>query len=395
MARRSTRAVGGAVALVALVCLAALAASYVWREEILRTALDPKQPFQTYRPPPAPDYADARAWALRPAHAATPADPPADVFFVHSTSFDGGRDWNGPIGETRADRFLFRVALPNDAGPFQRVGRVFAPRYRQASLYAFLTLRDDAREARRFAYRDVRAAFQAYLRSSAPDRPLILAGVGQGADLVSHLLQDVVVADRGLAARMAAVYLIDAVVPAADFRPGSALPACAGRAQARCVLAWDVVPVGDDAQARRVIQRALVWTPDGQLVALGQRAALCVNPLTGGTGDALAPAKLNLGAASASGLEWGVRPAFLQRQVSAQCRDGLLRVSWPGSPSLQPTGSWADRRKGHGFNLFYADVEADAEARVEALLHRQVYGPAAPAIETSTPVSEAPVRRID
>ena len=39
-----------------LIALLALAA-YVWRIDILRTGLDPKQPFQIYSPPAAPDYA--------------------------------------------------------------------------------------------------------------------------------------------------------------------------------------------------------------------------------------------------------------------------------------------------------------------------------------------------
>ena len=42
------------------------AAVYVWRDDILRTRLDPKEPFQTYDPPPAPDYAQRSAWALMP-----------------------------------------------------------------------------------------------------------------------------------------------------------------------------------------------------------------------------------------------------------------------------------------------------------------------------------------
>jgi hypothetical protein len=53
--------------------------------------------------------------------------------------------------------------------------------------------------------------------------------------------------------------------------------------------------------------------------------------------------------------------------VGAQCKDGVLRLTRPKSPSLKPTGSWADRRKVPGYNLFYANLEADAEARVEAL----------------------------
>jgi hypothetical protein len=33
---------------------------------------------------------------------------------------------------------------------------------------------------------------------------------------------------------------------------------------------------------------------------------------------------------------------------------------------LRVTGSWADRRKAPGFNLFWADLEADAKARLAA-----------------------------
>jgi hypothetical protein len=130
------------------------------RGDILQTALDPKQPFQTWSPPPAPNYARKEAWALLPPDPLRWAagDPPADVFFVHPTTFDGGRDWNAPYDAKGPARQLARTMLPNYAGPFQKVGRVFAPHYRQASLYAQLTNRDDAREARRFAYQDVRAA---------------------------------------------------------------------------------------------------------------------------------------------------------------------------------------------------------------------------------------------
>ena len=35
----------------------ALIAAFVFRDQILRASLDPHQPYQTYRPPPAPDYA--------------------------------------------------------------------------------------------------------------------------------------------------------------------------------------------------------------------------------------------------------------------------------------------------------------------------------------------------
>ncbi|MFA5601814.1 MAG: DUF3089 domain-containing protein, partial [Phenylobacterium sp.] len=48
------------------------AAGVFYREDILRTGLDPRVPFQTYTPPPAPDYAQTSAWALAPAGPARP-----------------------------------------------------------------------------------------------------------------------------------------------------------------------------------------------------------------------------------------------------------------------------------------------------------------------------------
>ena len=63
-------------------------------------------------------------------------------------------------------------------------------------------------------------------------------------------------------------------------------------------------------------------------------------------------------------------PAFLARQVSARCIGGVLHVSPPKSASLKPSGSWVERRRAPGFNLFYADLETDARARLAALSPR-------------------------
>ncbi|HEX7760331.1 MAG TPA: DUF3089 domain-containing protein, partial [Caulobacteraceae bacterium] len=103
--------------------------------------------------------------------------------------------------------------------------------------------------------------------------------------------------------------------------------------------------------------------------------ALCVNPVLGAATTAEAPARLNLGAVNATGLEWGAKPGFLVRQVSAQCSDGLLRITRPRSDSLQPSGSWAMRLKAPGYNLFYADLQADAAARLAAWSAAHVFPP--------------------
>lgn len=370
---------------------------FVRRGDILQTALDPKQPFQTWTPPPAPNYARKDAWALLPPDPMRwgAGDPPADVFFVHPTTFDGGENWNSPYDAQGPARALARSMLPNYAGPFQKVGRVFAPRYRQASLYAQLTNRDDAREARRFAYQDVRAAFQQYVSLYNRGRPLVLVGVEQGGVMAARLLDELVATNPALIQRTAAVYLIESVEPAPRYASGAVMPACTSRAQARCVVGWVSAPVDDDEDAKRIVDRAFVWNLVGRLIPLGAREPLCVNPLTGMVGTELADAKRNLGAANASGVEWGTRPAFLPRQVSAQCKDGVLRVSKPTSPSLVIAGAWADRLKAPPYNLFYADLETDAKNRVATLMGRPDFPVSAPSIDQAVEVRDVPIRKVN
>jgi hypothetical protein len=375
--------------------LAVLAAAFlVFRVDILRTSLDPKTPFQIYEPPKAPNYAEARAWALLPQPPDRPmvSDGPADVFFIHPTTYDGGEHWNAPFRDARASRQLEEVMLPNHAGPFERAGRVFAPRYRQASLYAQLTLRDDARDARRFAYGDILAAFRLWKTRYGGDRPFIIVGVEQGGLLAARLVAEEIAPDPALVARLAGVYLIETVVPADAYGPSATIPACERRAQAGCVVAWKT---GGAVDRGRILDRSLVWGPRQELVNLGDRPALCVNPLTGGTSGPTAPARMNLGAANATRLEWGDRPGLLSREVETACEGGLLKVSRPKARSLRPTGGWADRLKATPYNLFYGDLEADARARVAARMGLVEFPELAPPITRSIPVGTAPVHKID
>lgn len=342
----------------ALVFLIAAAVA-IWRGDILKAGLDPQIPFQTYDPPAPPDYASADAWAMKDVRA--PTSGPAAIFFLHSTTFDGGKDWNGPIGDPEADAYLERVVIPNYAGPFARAGAISLPRYRQASLYTRLTLRDDARDARAFAYGDALAALETWL-TAHPSGPLVLAGVEQGGELVDRLVRERVADDAALRSRIVAVYLIDVIVAADNLSP--AVPACATATSIGCIVGWSQVGDDNDGAVWRRLRRALVWDEAGRLVDLEGRPALCVNPVSGARSDAAVPARLHHGAANATGLEWGVRPAFIDRAVGTQCRLGILRHTELTTESFREVGNWADRRKARPYNLFYADIEADVERRL-------------------------------
>lgn len=361
MRRRRFGLAGWFAALLALFCILIAVAVVIWWGPLREYAMDPSVPFETYTPPPAPDYSKPEAWALPIVQSAA---GPADIFFVHPTTYSG-RTWNAPTDAPRAARLLKEAMIPNYAGPFQRLGRVFVPHYRQASLYTTLTLREDAREARAFAYQDVRAAFDHYLSSLDQGRPLIIAGVDQGAVLADRLAREAA-EDPAIKARLAAVYLIDAAIPADAHTSAALLPACVSRTQTGCVAAYLAEPYNDAGRTRDRLRHAPVWK-GGELVSLAKRKPLCFNPLIGAASPARADPQDNLGAANATGLEWGDRPGFLQHQVGAQCVDGVLKITKPRSPALRPGLSWTERQQARPFNIFYADLEADAQGRVAAL----------------------------
>ena len=357
-------AVGAVFAVLAL-------ATYLWRDDVVKALLDPKVPFGKDQQPLAPNYAQRGAWALAPEPGAQPAA--VDVFFVHPTSYpasftsyNGGRHWNGPINDRAANVVLSQVMLPNYAAPFDAVGDVYAPRYRQATLFTKSTMWDDAIEARQFAYGDVKAAFDEYLTQFNQGRPFLLVGVEQGGDLAERLLREVVAPSAQLRSRLVAAYVIDAVALAAEHGPSAPTPACQRRDEAGCLVSWVAVRDGDFTGAQRLLGRALVWSDEDQLAPLAGREPVCVNPLLGSTSEAPAPARLNLGAAAATGLEWGLRPGFMARQVGARCDAGVLRVTPPRSSLLKPSGDWIQRVREPGYNLFWADLEADSQARFAA-----------------------------
>lgn len=339
----------------------------LWGDDIMRHNLDPKVPFQTYAPPAAPDYRKVSGWYLNPAlnglEVRRNRNPQkVDVFFIHGTTFNGGKDWVGPIDDPTSSAEVIRSQLPNYAGPFNAVGYVYAPRYRQASLYSQLTQREDAREARQFAYGDVEAAFDAFLAQRRNGSGFIIVGLEQGAFLGLRLLKERILTDEALKSALVAVYFLEALTPAADFQVGQAVPACQQRTQYGCAVAYLSVDNGRPDRALQAQRRAMEWSQTSIMEPLDGKA-LCVNPLTGGVTDKEIEARHSLGAANATGLEWGTTPALMPRKVSARCRGDILYVSRPSGPSFDVDGSWADSKKVRPYNLFYADLQADSQAR--------------------------------
>ncbi len=354
------------VAIGALLVLIAIAA-WIGRDRIYQSFLDPGVPYQTYQAPPAPDYAEDAAWGRRPALDPQDPDTPA-VFFVHNTTYDGGEHWNAPFDRPQEAEEIARIVLPNFAGPFEATGAVFAPRYRQASLYAFMNNREDSQRARRTAAHDVSRAFERFRAEIGEERPFLVVGVGQGALHALKVLLDQVAPDEALSGRLAAAYLLEGPAPLDLFEgPLSNLPPCTQAVDVRCVVSYAPARANERERIEALTDRSMSWTADGRLAYVDDRALLCVNPLLWTTTEDFAPARLHRGGAAAEDLDPGDSPSPLSAQTGAQCRDGVLMIEEPRSDVLRRPNRLAEHRRAPPYNLFYSDLQANAAARLAAL----------------------------
>ena len=362
----------------ALIVLA-LGASLVyrlWGQRLIEAAMVPRAAFKPLPPLPANAYRDRDdMWLASPKKAENPAlwrptghpvqpdaGPTIPTFFVHPTSYMAPfnkAQWNMPpddaVSETMAQRFL-----TTQASALNGVGLIYAPRYRQAHVGAFLTIRPQGARAFDAAYADVALAFETFLKAH-PGGPILLAGHSQGSLHLLRLLHEKV-AGTSVADRIVAVYAIGWPVSLTADLPALGLPACSARGQSGCILSWQ--SFGEPADPA-----ALLATYDGGTGFTGKprrgTPMLCVNPLTG-TRNGAAAASQNLGMlderdpdALPAGLIKGAAPARCDKR-------GLLLIGDP--PTLGPYALPGNNYHVYDYGLFWANIRRDVHERLATFL---------------------------
>lgn len=361
-----------AIAVITGVVSSGLLLAYIFHDDIFQTIQDPGQPFQTYEPPTAPNYASLDSWLSQPDYRVDPYTLTAkgDVFVVVPSVYRGGKHWNLPSDDLKRKNKLQRIVRPNYVSPYGESGRLFAPFYRQASLYAFMTNREDAQQAQDFAYQDVMRAFELFLRQSPPERPIVLVGHNQGASHVQRLLIDYF--QGPLKERLAVAYVIDHPLPLESFDgPLSNLSPCDSPSASQCVVAFGTFTPKDKIIAERFAEQSLVYN-GRKYEAINSRPTLCINPLLWTQSEDYAPARLHLGGVAAEGLDPDMTPASMTKQSGAQCQNGLLLVDTPRSRSLRRPPAVGAKFRTLPSNLFYEDLKQDATRRVQNLLDTNI-----------------------
>lgn len=189
--------------LILIVIVAAVAGAIYATGSTMRVAywlFAPSHGWDLSKKAPEPDYAKNENWAALPndgtlAYRAPPGESVGsggvDVFFIHPTGYLYGGDWNSPMDPQSRTEENTKWMMANQASVFSSCCKIYAPRYREASIWRYLGAPEDiAAKARDFAYADVARAFDNFIATRNEGRPFILASHSQGTEHGFRLLKE-------------------------------------------------------------------------------------------------------------------------------------------------------------------------------------------------------------
>lgn len=352
-----------------LLSVAGAFAFFEWGGQALVRQAIPKGHFEAAEAGGAPDYSLAASWLARPdiannpsqwrpAGESTSAPGKAAIFYIHPTTYLQPDRWNAPLDVGGDTEFRTRLFVQSQASAFNRAGRIWAPRYRQAAYGAFLLDTKDAEQALDFAYHDVAGAFDEFIKEAPANSPIILAGHSQGALHLERLLREKV-AGKPIVGRIVAAYVVGWPISTTADLQALAVPACTSADQAGCILSW--MTFGDPPNANFIFDQ---WNETTGFNGTKRRRedTLCVNPISGVLND-IGQAQDNPGTLIPTA---DMKSAALQPGiVGAHCDNGLLILDGI-PPQLGSFVLPGNNYHVYDYALFWGAIRRDAERRLAA-----------------------------
>ena len=226
------------------------------------------------------NYRDVASWAYQE----TEGNKPVDIFFV-CPMVDTGKmgnmnmDYNNPKMRSK-----FVSAINMEKGLYDEVGNFYAPYYRQVTLPVYYLPKNEQEEYFKLAYDDVRDAFKTYMSTMNHNKPVILAGFSQGADMVIRLMKEYY-GNEEYSKNLVAAYCIGWRLTEEEANEYPWIHPANGKNDTGCVVLFDV-------EAKDVKDSVVI--PEGV-------KTYSINPLNWKTDDTVAFKKKNLGACFVDG----------------------------------------------------------------------------------------------
>jgi hypothetical protein len=230
-----------------------------------------------------PDYGNLSYWAAHPEKknpsdsipqnsiSNKVSDKNVDVFFVYPTSYldtNLPTGWNAKLNDAKLNIYTDYSSILYQASVFNEVGKIYAPRYRQANINAYYpknsadTLKAIA--AFDFAYADVKKAFEYYLANLNNGRPIIIASHSQGSTHAIRLLKEYF-DGKPLAKKLVAAYVVGMVLDPSTYQN---LKACDKPNETGCICAWRtfeqgyIAPFVEKEPFKSMVTNPLSWNSE-------------------------------------------------------------------------------------------------------------------------------------
>jgi hypothetical protein len=293
-------------------------------------------------------YSDANNWAY---FENEQSEKTADVFFVCPTVFGGDENTFNMAMNDEKTRANFLGATTMEKGIYDDNARFFAPYYRQVGLNVYKLSVTDREQYLAIAYADIKDAFSYYLKNCNNDRPLILAGFSQGADLCIRLMKDYA-ADANFSKKLVACYAIGGNITPDELNAYPGLEFAKGETDTGVIVSFN-------SEAEHI---------DDSLTIPKGTKTLVINPLNWTTDGTAADKSLNLGACFTDydGNITKEIPALTGAYVDD--RRGALKVTDVSAEKYPPVLDIFQEGVYHlyDYQFFYRNLEKNVQIRIDA-----------------------------
>jgi hypothetical protein len=234
-----------------------------------------------------PDFSNLAYWAAHPGKK-NPSDSipkrfqkqaynakDVDVFFVYPTSYldkTMPEGWNAQLNDPKINIYTDYSSILYQASVFNEVGKIYAPRYRQANIKSYTPdNREDtlkALAAFELAYQDVKTAFEYYLANYNNGRPIIIASHSQGSTHSIRILKEFF-DSKPLGKQLVAAYVVGMAIDPAMY---TSLKACEKPNETGCICAWRTfeegyqAPFVDKEKFKSLVTNPLSWNSENTSV---------------------------------------------------------------------------------------------------------------------------------
>lgn len=271
-------------------------------------------------------------------------DDPISVFFIHPTTYFG-RNWNQPLNDSKSMRLLEKRIVPNQVNAFSLCCDIYVPKYRQATIFAFVASESNSRQAFEVAYSDVRNAFSQFFEQVGDKNPFIIASHSQGSMHAVRLLRDFG-RDKRFRMNFVTGYLIGYDITDGQISP---YKVCEKETDIRCIVGWNTA----ERSKFKIFDN-----PD----------MICVNPLSWRRNEDYASKSLNLGSMGFPG--WiGInllgQPSVFdieKKLTGAKCLNGVLEVDKIDSRNYPVT---LFSYHAYDYGLFHKNISKNATIRIQ------------------------------